>query len=73
MTTARFWKQTTERAVKTAAQFGLVFLGADAFNFLETDLVSAGGYALAGAIVSVLTSVASAPFSETGTPSMVEQ
>ena len=68
-----FWRQAVERSVKTAAQFALVFTGADAFNIMEMDIVSAGGFALAGAAVSILTSVASAPFSETGTPSMVEQ
>lgn len=73
MTTATFWKQAVERAVKTAAQFGLVFLGADAFNIMTTDLVAVGGYALAGAIVSILTSVASAPFSDSGTPSVVAE
>jgi hypothetical protein len=73
MTSWNFWRQTIERSVKTAAQFAMVFTGADAFNLLETDIVAAGGFALAGAAVSVLTSVASAPFSETGTPSMVEQ
>jgi hypothetical protein len=73
MTSWTFWRQSTERAVKTAAQFALVFTGADAFNILEMDIASAGGFALAGAVVSILTSVASAPFAETGTPSMVEQ
>ena len=68
-----FWRQAIERSVKTAAQFSLVFLGADAFNIFEMDLVSVGGFELAGAVVSILTSVASAPFSESGTPSVVDQ
>lgn len=72
MTTWSFWRQTIERAVKTAAQFALVFLGADAFNILEMDLVAVGGFAAAGALVSVLTSIASAPFAEQGTPSAVD-
>jgi hypothetical protein len=73
MTSWVFWRQALERAVKTAAQFLLVFAGADAFSILEVDLVAAGGFALAGAAVSILTSVASAPFSAPNTPSLVEQ
>jgi hypothetical protein len=72
MTTWNYWRQTIERAVKTAAQFALVFLGADAFNILEMDLVAVGGFAGAGALVSVLTSIASAPFAQAGTPSAVD-
>ena len=68
-----FWRQAVERSVKTAAQFSLVFLGADAFNIFEIDIVSAGGFAAAGAVVSVLSSIASSPFTESGTPSLVEQ
>ena len=68
-----FWRQAVERSVKTAAQFSLVFLGADAFNIFEMDLMGVGGFALAGAVVSILTSIASAPFSESGTPSVVDQ
>jgi hypothetical protein len=73
MWTWKFWRQATERAVKTAAQFALVFTGADAFDIFKMDLVTAGGFALAGAAVSILTSVASSPFTESGTPSLVEQ
>jgi hypothetical protein len=73
MWTWNFWRQTVERAVKTAAQFALVFTGAEAFNILDVDLVTTGGFALAGAVVSILTSVASSPFTEAGTPSLVEQ
>jgi hypothetical protein len=68
-----FLTQTAERAIKTAAQFGLVFLGADAFDIMQTDLVTTGGYMLAGAVVSVLTSIASEPFHERGSPSAVGQ
>ncbi len=73
MWTVRFWKQTLERSIKTAAQFALVFFGADAFNLFESDWKAAAGFALAGALVSVLTSMASEPYRERGTPSMVDQ
>jgi hypothetical protein len=81
MLTWLFWRQAIERAAKTAAQFMLVFIGGSAvadgapaaFNILEVDLLTAAGYALAGAVVSFLTSMASSPFTESGTPSLVEQ
>lgn len=73
MWTWNFWRQAIERAVKTGAQFVLVFVGADAFNIFDMDLVAAGGFALAGAAVSILTSVASEPYHQRGTPSLVEQ
>lgn len=60
MWTRKFWLDATERAVKTFAQALLVLLGAGMVNVLavgwETDLGLAGGAAL----LSVLTSVASA-------------
>jgi hypothetical protein len=71
MMTWKFWRQALERSVKTGAQFILVFVGGDAFNVFEIDIVTAGGFALAGMAVSILTSVASAPFVESGTPSVV--
>lgn len=73
MLTWGFWRQTIERAVKTASQFVLVFVGADAFNIFEMDLVAGGGFALAGALVSILTSIASEPYHQRGSPSAVQQ
>lgn len=59
MTTLRFWKKTAERAVKTAAQAALLVIGADQVNALTADWQDAAGFALGGAVLSVLTSLAS--------------
>ena len=72
MWTWNFWKQALERAIKTAAQFALVFIGSDALNIFEVDLMTVAGFALAGAVVSILTSMASAPFADSDSPSLVE-
>ncbi|WP_156722688.1 holin [Streptomyces apocyni] len=59
MTTGAFWKATTERAVRTAAQTLVAVLGLDTTGVLDVDW--GGGLALAGsaALLAVLTAVAS--------------
>lgn len=56
-----FWKAAAERAVKTAAQAPLTawLVGDVTINALEVDWTTAGGLALGGAVVSILTSLAS--------------
>ena len=61
--TRRFWLDAVERAAKTAAQSALLVFGQDALGF---DVFTAGwrnavGFAVGGAVLSLLTSVASAP------------
>ena len=60
--TRDFWFASAERAVKTAAQSAILVIGADLVNFNATqaDWGSVGGFALGGAVLSLLTSVASA-------------
>lgn len=71
MWTAGFWKQTAERAIKTAAQAALAFFIVGQTVLTELDWgVVAGGTAVA-AIASVLTSLASAPFGPEDSPSLV--
>lgn len=67
MFSATFWKDAFERAVKTAAQavVGGLALG-EGFNAFDVDWQLGGGFALAGFVLSVLTSVASAPVGDTG-------
>jgi hypothetical protein len=68
----RFWKQTIERMVKTAAQAPiLAFSLGEGFNAFDMDWQLAGGFALGGAIVSLLTSLASAPVGHPTDPSLV--
>lgn len=68
-----FWKDASERAVKTAAQFviGAWGIGDGIFNALEMDWGFAGGAALGGMVLSLLTSIASAPIGSKGDASVV--
>lgn len=73
MFTLTFWKQTAERAIKSAAQALLgLWVGAEAFNAWEVDWKKATGVALGGAILSVLTSLASAGVGKKDSPSLVD-
>lgn len=72
MFTKSFWTQTIERAIKSAVQMALVVIaGAQGLDLFELDLPSLAAGALAGAILSVLTSIASAPFGNPDSPSLV--
>ena len=69
--TKAFWIETVDRAVKSAAQAVLLVWGVgevavpDAFSM---DYKLAMGSALGGALLSVLTSIASAGIGTPGTP-----
>ena len=73
MFTVAFWRDAGERAVKTAAQAVIVGLMlAEGFNAFAIDWQLGLGFALGGAILSLLTSVASAPFgNSSGSASLV--
>lgn len=61
-----FWFEAADRAVKTAAQAVVLGLGlGEGLNAFAVDWRLAGGFALGGAILSLLTSLMSAG---TGTP-----
>jgi hypothetical protein len=72
----QFWLDVLERAVKTAAQFGLFALGTTTFTKVG-EVVNTGaavGLALLfGAVLSVLTSLASYNIGTKGTASMLPQ
>lgn len=68
---ASFWKQTAERAVKTAAQAGAAFFVVGSTGVADVDWATVGGVAGAAAVASVLTSLASAPFGPADSPSLV--
>jgi hypothetical protein len=73
MFTVTFWKQTTERAIKSAAQALLgLWVGAQAFNAWDADWKKASGVALGGALLSMLTSLASASVGRSNSPSLVD-
>lgn len=71
--TRTFWLDATERAVKTAAQSALLAVGADkVLDVMAADWAAVGSFALGGAVLSLLTSVVSAPVaSGTGPASLV--
>jgi hypothetical protein len=69
--TVGFWKGACERAVKTAAQTAVAFFVIGETGVADVDWATVGGISLVAAIVSVLTSLASAPFGPEGTPSVV--
>ncbi|HEX5996286.1 MAG TPA: holin [Jiangellales bacterium] len=71
MTTRAFWVRLGERAVKTAAQSAAALLTADGLGLLAVDWPQVGSIAGMAAVVSVLTSLGSAPFGPGDSPSVV--
>ena len=72
MFTRYFWTSALERAVKTAAQSVLLAVGADqGFDALTADWATIGGFALGGAVLSILSSMASTAVSDPESPSIV--
>jgi hypothetical protein len=67
-----FWKSAVERAVKTFAQTALALFGAGALDVLTADWQQVLGVSAGAAVLSVLTSVASASVSG-GSPSLVKE
>lgn len=57
MFTVNFWKQTAERAAKSAAQALLGMWTLDGFNILNANWALAGGVAGGAVILSVLMSM----------------
>lgn len=72
MFTIAFWKDATERALKTFAQFILVLGGAEAFNVFNADWYTTLGLALGGVVVSYATSIVSAGVGKKGDASLVK-
>lgn len=75
MFTKDFWLRASERALKSAAQFGIFAWGTTVFTAVG-DVVNAaqavGLAAVFGLGLSYLTSIASANIGESGTPSLVK-
>lgn len=69
MWTAQFWKDATERAVKTFAQTLAAVLGAGAVDILAVEWTSALAVSGGAALVSALTSLGSERFGNDGTAS----
>lgn len=72
MWTLAFWKESLERAIKTAAQSLLaLWLVGNVFNVLAVDWGQALGISLGAMMLSFLTSVASLTAGPAGSPSLV--
>ena len=69
--TVRYLKELAERALKTFAQSLAAILTAGAVDLLSVPWVGALSAAGLAALLSVLTSVGSAPWGESDTPSLV--
>ncbi len=73
MWTKAFWLETIDRLVKSAAQGVILALGlAEGANLFEFDAMAALGFAGGAALLSLLTSLISAPFNQKGSASLIE-
>lgn len=70
--TKNFWKESTERALKTFAQFILALQAGDALTVFNIDWPQTLGAAAMGVIFSYATSIVSASINKKGSPSLVE-
>lgn len=71
MYTGAFWANAFERAVKTFAQALAAFLVADV-SVTDVDWDKGFGISATAAVISLLTSLVSAPLGPTGSPSLVD-
>jgi hypothetical protein len=67
-----FWRASAERAAKTAAQVAAAGMVVGTTGAADLDWRALGGLVLVAVLASVCTSVASSPFGDAGTPSLVE-
>lgn len=73
MFTLIFWKQVAERALKTFAQAAVSLLAADGLGILDVDWAKVGSVAAMALLLSVLTSIVSAPMGpDKDSPSLVD-
>ncbi len=73
MWTINYWKEMADRAIKSAAQAVLLGLGlGEGLNAFAVDWKLAAGFALGGAFLSAITTLASAGLRNKGTASIIE-
>ena len=68
-----FWKDTTERAIRTAAQALLALWGTQVTGIMEVDWAQALSVAALAALSSVLMSLIATGVGDKGTPSFVDE
>ncbi len=71
MFTAQFWKDAAERSVKTFAQAAGALLAGDGVGLMDVSWLQVASIAGMAAVVSLLTSIASAPVGASGTASLI--
>jgi len=71
MWTLGFWKETLERAIKTAAEVALAFFVVGETGITDVGWAAVGGVTAVAALASVLASLASSPFGPSHSPSLV--
>lgn len=71
LTASGFWKLAAERAVKTVAQTAVALIGAEAFDIFVFDWSALFAVSAGAGILSILSSVASAPVGERQDPSLI--
>lgn len=69
----KFWIESTERAIKTFAQFILSLQSGDALNIINVDWPQTLGVAAGGVLFSYATSIVSAGINKKGNPSLVDE
>lgn len=71
MWSLKFWKQTSERALRTAAQVALSFWVVGETGVLDVDWVQLGSVTGLAALASVLMSIVGSGLNDAENPSMV--
>lgn len=71
MKTRKFWIEALERASKSAAQAVIGLIPLDQFDVLHMDVKLAVSVAVGAAVLSVLTSIVTAPAGPDDSPSAV--
>ena len=72
MFTPIFWRRSAELAVRTAAQCALLAIGADTLDAFTVDWAQVGGFAVGGALLSLLTSLAGSLVGDPDRPTVVD-
>jgi hypothetical protein len=72
MFTPIFWRRSVELAVRTAAQCALLAIGADTLDAFSVDWAQVGGFAVGGALLSLLTSMAGSLTGDPDRPTVVD-
>jgi hypothetical protein len=67
-----FWGQAAERALKTAGQAYLLAIAGDATNVLQLHVKEALSAIVGGAVLSLVTSIATAGVGQPDSPSVVK-